>query len=169
MQQGAGRTNAAQALAGIYGQQSGQFQNIAQGIGGLAGTQFGIGQQMATGLGALGQQYGQQAVNQLGIGQAAQGMQQSDINFLYNTGQAQQAFNQQSLDAQRATQTQKLYAPYQQLGFLSDIYRGAPSTQMSTSVASQPSASPFQTAAGIGIAGVTAAAGASRAGLFGPT
>ena len=169
MQQGVGRTNAAQALAGIYGQQSGQFQNVAQGIGGLAGTQFGIGQQMATGLGALGQQYGQQAVNQLGIGQAAQGMQQSDINFLYNTGQAQQAFRQQQADAERATRTQRLYAPYQQLGFLSDIYRGAPSTQMSTSVASQPSASPFQTAAGIGIAGLTAAAGAAKYGLFGPT
>lgn len=167
MQQGANRTAAAQALAGIYGQQSGQFQNIAQGVGALAGQQFGIGQQMATGLGALGQQYGQQAINQLGIGQAAQGMQQSDINFLYNVGQAQQAFNQQGLDAQRATQMQRLYAPYQQLGFLSDIYRGAPSTQMATTAVSQPSASPFQQAAGIGLAGLTAAAGASRAGLFG--
>lgn len=167
MQQGAGRTSAAQALAGIYGQQSGQFQNIGQGIGALAGQQFGIGQQMATGLGALGQQYGQQAINQLGIGQAAQGMQQSDINFLYNVGQAQQAFNQQALDAQRATQMQKLYAPYQQAAFLSDIYRGAPSTQMATTAASQPSASPFQQAAGIGLAGLTAATGAAKAGLFG--
>jgi len=167
MQQGAGRTSAAQALAGIYGQQSGQFQNIGQGIGALAGQQFGIGQQMATGLGQLGQQYGQQAINQLGIGQAAQGMQQSDINFLYNVGQAQQAFNQQALDAQRATQLQRLYAPYQQAGFLSDIYRGAPSTQMATTAASQPSASPFQQAAGIGLAGLTAATGAAKAGLFG--
>ena len=167
MQQGAGRTSAAQALAGIYGQQSGQFQNIGQGIGSLAGQQFGIGQQMATGLGQFGQQYGQQAINQLGIGQAAQGMQQSDINFLYNVGQAQQAFNQQALDAQRATQMQRLYAPYQQAAFLSDIYRGAPSTQMATTAASQPAASPFQQAAGIGLAGLTAASGAAKAGLFG--
>lgn len=167
MQQGAGRTSAAQALAGIYGQQSGQFQNIGQGIGALAGQQFNIGQGIATGLGALGQQYGQQAINQLGVGQAAQGMQQSDINFLYNVGQAQQAFNQQALDAQRATQMQKLYAPYQQAAFLSDIYRGAPSTQMATTAASQPAASPFQQAAGIGLAGLTAASGAAKAGLFG--
>jgi hypothetical protein len=166
MQQGSGRTAAAQALAGIYGQQSGQFQNIAQGIGSLAGQQFGIGQQTAQGLGQFGQQYGQQGLQQLGIGQAAQGMQQSDINFLYNVGQSQQAYNQQVLDAQRATQMQKLYAPYQQAGFLSDIYRGAPSTQMSTSVVSQPSASPFQQAAGIGLAGLSAAAGAKAAGLF---
>ena len=168
MQQGANRTAAAQALAGIYGQQSGQFQNIGQGIGALAGQQFGVGQGLATGLGALGQQYGQQAINQLGVGQAAQGMQQSDINFLYNVGQAQQAFRQQQADAERATYMQRLYAPYQQAGFLSDIYRGAPSTQMATTAVSQPSASPFQQAAGIGIAGLTAAAGAAKAGLFGP-
>jgi hypothetical protein len=166
MQQGTNRTAAAQALAGIYGQQSGMYQNIGQGIGQLAGQQFGIGQQMATGLGQFGQQYGQQGLQQLGIGQAAQGMQQSDINFLYNVGQSQQAYNQQVLDAQRATQMQRLYAPYQQAGFLSDIYRGAPSTQMATSAVSQPSASPFQQAAGIGLAGVTAAAGAAKAGLF---
>jgi hypothetical protein len=166
MQQGAGRTNAAQALAGIYGQQSGMFQNIGQGIGSLAGQQFGIGQGIAQGLGQIGQQYGQQALQQLGIGQAAQGMQQSDINFLYNVGQAQQAFQQQALDAQRATQMQRLYAPYQQAAFLSDIYRGAPSTQMSTAAVSQPSASPFQQAAGIGLAGLTAAAGAAKAGLI---
>jgi hypothetical protein len=166
MQQGAGRTSAAQALAGIYGQQSGQLQNIAQGIGSLAGQQFGIGQQMSQGLGQLGGQMGQQGLQQLGVGQAAQGMQQSDINFLYNVGQSQQAFNQQQLDAQRATQMQKLYAPYQQLGFLSDIYRGAPSTQMATTAVSQPSASPFQQAAGVGLAGLTAAAGAKTAGLI---
>ena len=166
MQQGAGRTSAAQALANIYGQQSGQFQNIGQGIGALAGQQFGIGQQMAAGLGGFGQQYGQQGLQQLGIGQAAQGMQQSDINFLYNVGQAQQAYNQQLLDAQRATQTQRLYAPYQQAAFLSDIYRGAPSSQMATTAMSQPAASPFQQAAGIGLAGLTAAAGAKTAGLF---
>jgi hypothetical protein len=166
MQQGAGRTSAAQALAGIYGQQSGMFQNIGQGIGSLAGQQFGIGQQMASGLGQMGAQYGQQGLQQLGIGQAAQGMQQSDINFLYNTGQAQQAYQQQVLDAQRATQMQQLYAPYQQAAFLSDIYRGAPSTQMATSAVSQPSASPFQQAAGIGLAGLTAAAGAAKVGLL---
>ena len=166
MQQGAGRTNAAQALANIYGQQSGQFQNIGQGIGALAGQQFGIGQQTAQNLGQLGAQYGQQGLQQLGIGQVAQGMQQSDINFLYNTGQAQQAFRQQQADAERATQMQRLYSPYQQAAFLSDIYRGAPSTQMSTSVVSQPSASPFQQAAGIGLAGLSAASGAKVAGLF---
>jgi hypothetical protein len=74
-------------------------------------------------------------------------------------------FNQQTLDAQRANELQKVYAPYQQAGFLSDIYKGAPSSQMSTQVASQPSASPFQQAVGIGLGAISTAAGAKKAGL----
>jgi hypothetical protein len=134
----------------------------------LAAQQFGIGQQTAAGLGSLGAQAGQFGINQAALGQTAQGMNQNDINFLYNSGQSQQALNQQLLDAQRATQLQQAYAPYQAAGFLSDIYRGAPSTQMSTAVASQPTASPFQQAVGIGLGTVATAAGAKKAGLFGP-
>ena len=166
MQQSQMRNQAAQTAAGIYGQQAQQYQGIGQGIGQLAGQQFGIGQQTAQGLGALGGQLGQLGVQQGALGQTAQALQQGDINFLYNVGQSQQAFNQQSLDAQRASQLQKVYAPYQQAGFLSDIYKGAPSTQMSTQVASQPTSSPFQQAVGIGLGGIATAAGAKKAGLF---
>jgi hypothetical protein len=151
--------------ANIYGQQGQQFQGLGQGIGQLAGQQFGIGQQTAQGLGALAGQLGQLGVQQGALGQTAQALQQGDINFLYNVGQAQQAFNQQTLDAQRATEMQKIYAPYQQAGFLSDIYKGAPSSQMSTQVASQPSASPFQQAVGIGLGALSTAAGAQKAGM----
>ena len=157
-----------QGAAGIYGQAAGQYGALAGQEGALAAQQFGIGQQMASGLGALGAQAGQFGINQAALGQTAQGMNQSDINFLYNTGQSQQALNQQGLDATRATQLQQAYAPYQQVGFLSDVYRGAPSTQMSTAVASQPSASPFQQAVGVGLGAVSTAAGAKKAGLFGP-
>lgn len=166
MQQAQARNQAAQTAAGIYGQQAQQFQGLGQGIGQLATQQFGIGQQQAQGLGALGGQLGQLGVQQGALGQTAQALQQGDINFLYNVGQAQQAFNQQTLDAQRASELQKVYAPYQQAGFLSDIYKGAPSSQMSTQVASQPTASPFQQAVGIGLGAVATAAGAKKAGLF---
>jgi hypothetical protein len=166
MQQGQARNQAAQTAAGIYGQQAQQFQGLGQGIGQLAGQQFGIGQQTAQGLGQMAGQLGQLGVQQGALGQTAQALQQGDMNFLYNVGQAGQAFNQQSLDAQRANELQKVYAPYQQAGFLSDIYKGAPSTQMSTAVASQPSSSPFQQAVGIGLGAVSTAAGAKRAGLF---
>jgi glucose-6-phosphate-specific signal transduction histidine kinase len=166
LQQGGQRIQAGQAQAGIYGQQAGQFQNIAQGIGQLAGQQFGIGQSTAQGLGQFGQQLGQLGVQQAALGQTAQALQQGDVNFLFNVGQAQQALNQQQLDAQRANTLQSVYAPYQQASFLSDIYRGAPSSQMSTTAASQPSASPFQQAVGIGLGAVATAAGAKRAGIF---
>jgi hypothetical protein len=160
------RGQIAQTAAGIYGQQAGTFQNIGQGIGSLAGQQFGIGQNMAQGLGALGGQLGQLGVQQAALGQTAQAMNQGDINMLYNVGQAQQALEQQGIDARRATALQQIYAPYQQVGFLSDIYRGAPSTQMSTQVSSVPSASPFQQAVGIGLGAVGTLAGAKKAGLF---
>jgi hypothetical protein len=154
-------------VANIYGQQGQQFQGLGQGIGQLAGQQFGIGQAQAQGLGALAGQLGQLGVQQGALGQTAQALQQGDINFLYNVGQAQQAFNQQTIDAARANQLQKVYAPYQQAGFLSDIYKGAPSSQMSTQVASQPTASPFQQAVGVGLGALTTAAGAKKMGLFG--
>jgi len=155
-----------QGAAGLYGNAAGMYGNLAGQEGALAAQQFGIGQNIATGLGSLGAQAGQFGINQAALGQTAQGMNQSDINFLYNTGQSQQALNQQLLDAQRATQLQQAYAPYQAAGFLSDIYRGAPSTQMSTAVASQPTASPFQQAVGIGLGAVATAAGAKKANLF---
>jgi hypothetical protein len=151
-----------QGAAGIYGNAAGLYGNLAGQTGALAGQQFGIGQQISSGLGALGAQAGQFGINQAALGQTAQNMNQNDINFLYNTGQSQQALNQQILDAQRATQLQQAYAPYQAVGFLSDIYRGAPSTQMSTAVSSQPSASPFQQAVGIGLGAASTVAGAKK-------
>ena len=154
-------------IANIYGQQGQQMQNLGQGIGQLAGQQFGIGAQQAQGLGQMAGQLGQLGVQQGALGQTAQALQQGDINFLYNVGQSQQAFNQQTQDAARANTLQKVYAPYQQAGFLSDIYKGAPSSQMSTQVASQPTASPFQQAVGVGLGALTTAAGAKKMGLFG--
>jgi len=166
MQQSQARNQAAQTAAGIYGQQAQQYQGLGQSVGQLAGQQFGIAQQQAQGLGQLAGQFGQLGVQAGALGQTAQALQQGDVNFLYNTGQARQALDQQTIDAKRATDLQKVYAPYQQAGFLSDIYKGAPSSQMGTTIASQPTASPFQQAVGIGLGALSTAAGAKRAGLF---
>jgi hypothetical protein len=162
-QAGMGTFEASKQRQFALGQGLGQ---AASGIGSLAGQEFGQGQQMASGLGQLAAQQGQLGIQQGALGQTAQAMRQGDINFLYNVGQAQQALDQQKADAQRATELQRVYSPYQQAAFLSDIYKGAPSTQMSTAVASQPSASPFQQAVGIGLGAVSTAAGAKKAGLF---
>jgi hypothetical protein len=167
MNQGASTAgNLAGQQGNIYAQQASADQALGQGIGSLAAQQYGIGQNMATTMGGLGGQLGNLGVQQAALGQTAQQMNSNDINLLYNTGQAQQALNQQGLDATRANTLQQVYAPYQQAGFLSDIYKGAPSSQMQTSAVSTPTASPFMQAAGIGVAGLAAATGAKKANLF---
>lgn len=152
--------------AGIYGQQAQLGQQLAQGIGSLAGQQFNIGAQLAQGMGALGGQQAGLAGQFANLGAQQQAMGQQDINFLYNLGAQQQRQQQAILDAQRQTQIQQATQPYQQLGFLSDIYKGAPSSQMGMVQQTQAAPSPFQQIAGLGIGGVSAAAAANRAGLF---
>jgi hypothetical protein len=66
----------------------------------------------------------------------------------------------------RLTNLQRYSQPYQQYGFLSDIYSGVPTGQMTTTASSAPQVSPFQTAIGLGIQGLSAAAGAQRAGII---
>ena len=163
---GQGIGNLAGQQGNIYAQQAGAQQAIGTGIGSLAAQQYGIGQNMASTLGTLGGQMGNVGVQQAALGQTAQTMNQNDINMLYNAGQAQQGQSQAQLDATRANTLQQVYAPYQQAGFLSDIYKGAPSSQMATTASSTATPSPFVQAAGAIGSGVVAASGAKKAGLF---
>ena len=158
--------NLAAQQAAIAGQEASALQNLGLGIGNLAAQQFGIGQQQAAGLGALGQQYGQLGVQQAALGQTAQAMRQGDLSYLYGMGQAGQAQEQKVLDAQRASDLQRLYAPYQQAAFLSDIYKGAPSSQMATTAASTPQVSPFQQIAGTGLGALSTYGAGKVAGVF---
>jgi hypothetical protein len=165
----------AQALQGGYGQALstaqqqqaaglgayGQLGNLGQGIGSLAGQQFGIGSQMASQLGQLGGQMGQTGMQQAALGQAAQQLGQGDVNFLYNLGSQQQKQQQAVLDAQRASAMQTSFQPYQQLAFQSDIYKGAPSSQMAITSQQTPTPSPFQQIAGVGT-GILGLAGAAK-------
>jgi hypothetical protein len=151
------------ALAGQSGQLYGQ---LGQGIGALAGQEAGIGLEQASTLGQLGQTIGTLGVQQAALGQAQQQMGLSDISTMSTLGGIRQANEQAALDAARATTLQETMAPYQQLGFLSDIYKGAPTSQMSMTAASAPSPSPATQAIGLGISGLSAASGASRAGIF---
>jgi hypothetical protein len=136
-----------------------QLGNLGQGIGSLAGQQYGIGSSMAQGLGSLGSQLGNMGVQQAALGQQAQTLGQNDTNFLYNLGAQQQKQSQAVLDAQRATSMQNAMQPYQQLAFQSDIYKGAPSTQMAITQQQAATPSPFQqiTGVGTGILGLGAA------------
>jgi len=153
--------NIAGQQANILGQQSQLQQQIGQGIGNLASQQFGVGQQLAQGLGSLGTQLGNLGVQQAALGQTAQQLGQNDVNFMYNLGSQQQKQNQAELDALRATQMQNAMQPYQQLAFQSDIYKGAPSTQMAVTQQQTAAPSPFQQIAGLGT-GIAATAAAAN-------
>ena len=128
----------------------------ADATAGLAGGIAGLGQQLS-GLGGV----------QAGLGQQLQGMQAADVSQLMNLGTLQRGLGQSALDANRQSILQQQQYPYQQIQFLSDIYKGVPSSQQTVTATPTFSPSPFQQAAGLGIAGISAYAGARNAGLFG--
>ena len=143
-----------------------QAQNFMQAQAGAArelARQSALGQGIA---GLSGQQQ-QLGLRQAALGETLQGLGQRDVEGAYKIGQLLQAQDQAQLEAQRQTEMGQLYEPYQRLGFLSDIYSKIPTSQSTITQASAPNVSPFQQYLGLGIAGLSAAAGANRAGLFG--
>lgn len=135
-------------------QDVGQLQNIGMGLGSLG-----------TSAGGLGTQIGSLGLQQAGLGELAQSLGRQDIATLTGLGGLQRQNQQAALDALRQTRVEQLAAPYQQFGFLSDIYRGTPSSQATvTSTANQPP-STAQQVLGYGIAGLGALSGAKTAGL----
>jgi len=109
---------------------------------------------------------GQLGLRQAAVGQQAQQQALADIQTQFDFGKQQQAQQQAEIEAQRQSDLAQLYEPYQRYSFLSDIYKGAPSSQQTIASATAPSVSPAQTYLGLGIAGLSAAAGAKTAGLF---
>ena len=144
--------NFAQALqtgqAAFENQQRRQAQQsqLLSGIGGLTGQ---IGAQQAQ----IGGQQAQIGGQQIGAGQALQQSGLRDIAALQQLGGQQQQFQQSVLEADRANQQKQLYEPYSRVSFLSDIYKGAPSTQTSLgalTTPTPPAPSAFQQVAGAG-------------------
>jgi len=156
---------------GQLGLQYGQLaQNDVQQLASLGQARGAMGQGLGS-LGAqtgnLGSRLGALGMQQAQLGQMGQQMNLNDVNALMQLGSNQRGVQQAQLEAQRMSQLQAQMMPYQQLGFLSDIYKGAPSSQYSIlSSPSAPGVSPFQQIAGLGIAGLGAASGAKYAGLF---
>jgi phage-related protein len=89
-----------------------------------------------------------------------------DVKTLEALGARDQALQQAILDAQRQSNLQLQQFPYQQYAFLSDVYKGTPSSQQVTQMSQTQDPSMFQQVAGLGIAGLSAAAGAKKIGLF---
>jgi len=150
-----GYTQAQQAAQQAFEAGQGRRQQAASLYGNLA-----------SGIGSLGTQLGQLGVQQAGIGELQSRLGQTDIQNLLTTGATQRGVEQATLDALRLSNLQRYTQPYQQYGFLSDIYSGVPTGQSTMTATSAPQVSPFQTAIGLGIQGLSAAAGAQRAGII---
>jgi hypothetical protein len=143
-----------------------QFGQLGQGIGALTAQQATTDLNKAQTLGGLGTQMGALGTQMGAMGEATQQLGAADVALLGGVGQLERQNEQAQLDAVRQTQMQEVMDPYQRLGFVSDIYRGAPTTQMAMTSQTAPSSSPLQTAAGLGIAGLSTAAAGKTAGLF---
>ena len=154
------------AASQALGQAGMQFSNLGQGIGGLTAQQAGVDISKGQALGALGGQMGNLGTQYGALGQTTQQLGAADTGLLSGLGGLERQVEQTQLDAIRTNQLQESMAPYQQLGFVSDIYRGAPTTQMALTSQSAPSASPLQTAAGMTTGLLATGAGAAKAGLF---
>ena len=126
-------------------------QSQAQGFGqALQAAQQQQGLQAQTGLQA-GQQYGQFGQQFGALGAQQQAMQQGDIQSLLQAGGIQQQLGQQALEAQRQTQLQQAYEPYQRTEFLKGIMTNLPTSQSGITATTAPGTSPLAQAAGAGL------------------
>ena len=158
--------NQAAAQAG----QAGAFGGARQGVqtAELGRQQAeAVGQSLAQNYGQAQQQAQQQFTSQMGrqqqagqqlagLGQYQQQLQQGDIASQMAAGSTQQQQAQQIMDAQYRQQLQQIYEPYQRMGFVSDIYQGAPSSQMAISQGTAPTTNPLAQGIGAGITGLAA-------------
>ena len=149
--------------AGQGGKLNLQGQQLASGaaggLGSLGGQYTALGGQMgnlAQGLTNAGRFQGQ-------MGQDLPAAQGQDINTLMGLGGFEQRYNQAGLDAQRQTTMDRQMQPYQQMAFLSDIFRGVPSTASTYGSKYTPPPSFLSQIGGLGMG----MAGLYNSGMFG--
>ena len=123
--------------------------------------------QFGAGLGLQGLQTSLTAANALGNLGGAQYQQGMGINALQNQyGLQQQAQVQKDLDTRYQDFLGYQNYPYKQIGFMSDILRGAPLTQTGSSLyQAPPSTAQNITSLGLGAAGVAKLAGMANGGV----
>ena len=149
----------ARTAAEAQGVQAGAFGGARQGLQMAELTRQqaeAVGGSLAQGYGQAQQMAGQAAQQQLGLAGQQQQMGMGDISTLMQTGGQQQQLAQQELDASYRQQLQQQYEPYQRLGFVSDIFQGAPTSASSLAMATTPQANPLAQAVGAGITGLAA-------------
>ena len=151
------------AQAGQFGQQAGQAGAMGfQGAQGYGQTAAGLGNlaqltgQLGQSTGALGQTVGQLGTATAGLGQLGQQMGVQDINTLLGAGALGQGQQQKEFDAARSNALAQQALPYQQVGFMSDLFRGVPALQQTYSKSTTPGPSTGSQMLGLGIAGLGA-------------
>jgi hypothetical protein len=118
--------------------QIGQAQQAGFGQA-LAAAQQQRAQQLATG----------QALGTLGAQQQA--MSLADIQSQLQAGALQRGIGQQALEAQRQTELQRAYEPYQRIEFLKGIMTNLPTTQSTVTATTAPGSNPLGQALGAGL------------------
>ena len=98
--------------------------------------------QLGQGLGSLGGSQIAGGVNIAGLGEATQGALGRDVDRLFNLGSAEQAQRQSEYDVQRQGAIEEAYEPFQRFSYMSDIFRGVPSTQGTLTAQSAPAPNP---------------------------
>jgi F0F1-type ATP synthase membrane subunit c/vacuolar-type H+-ATPase subunit K len=183
LRQGAQQQNQARASAVGAGAFGGSRQAVMQGeIGRNIGDQLarttsqlrsqGFQQAQQAAQQAANQQLrqaqltGQLGVSQAGLGQLGQQLGVQDINTLLGIGGLQQQQGQRELDVARANTLAEQALPFQQIGFMSDIFRGVPALQQTTSQTRTPGPSRGSQLMGLGIAGLGAIGSAGGFGNF---
>ena len=135
--------NAAQQMADTSARlRSAAFTGAQQQAQSAFENQMARGQTASQIFGQLGQGIGQLGVQQGALGEAAQSAAQRDVNALFNIGGLEQAQRQAEFDVQRAGAIEEAYEPFQRFAFMSDIFRGVPSTQQTLASTSVPRPNP---------------------------
>ena len=124
---------------------------------GQAGSQMDI--QRGVAQGELGNRFAS-------MGDLGQQLGQREAGFMFDLGKQYQGHDQAKLEANRLNELIVANEPKNRLGFLSDIYTGAPSDRTHTSQTSGGNPSTVQSMLGMGAGILSTAAGAKKAGLF---
>jgi len=158
--------NQAAAQAGQVGAFGGERQGVQTAELGRQQAEA-VGQSLAMNYGQAQQQAQQQFQSQMGrqaaagqtyagLGVQTQQLGQGDVASLMAAGATKQQREQQIADASYRQQLQQLYEPFQRIGFVSDIYQGAPSSGMAIAAGTTPQTNPLAQAVGAGITGLAA-------------
>lgn len=75
---------------------------------------------------------------QAGLGQLAQSLGYQDVANLMNVGGVEQQQRQAEYDVQRQSAIEEAYEPFQRFSYMSDIFRGVPSTGSTLTMGSAP-------------------------------